>query len=145
MILPDINLLLYAHNRDSRLHAKSRMWWEDCLSQPQPVVLCAPVLFGFLRISTNERIFRGSLTIKQASALVAMWLDQPVVQFAATTRRDFQTALTLLGESGAGGDLTTDAEIAAISLRLGTTIHTHDTDFARFPSVRWINPLVAKR
>jgi toxin-antitoxin system PIN domain toxin len=145
MILPDINLLLYAHNQDSLLHKKSVIWWDDCLSNTKPVVLCAPVLFGFLRISTNGRIFRAPLTIEEASALTATWLHQPVVQFAETTRRDFQMALTLLDDAGAGGELTTDAEIAAISLRLGATIHTNDTDFARFPSVRWINPLAVKR
>ncbi len=144
MILADINLLLYAHDKNSRFHRESMAWWSDCLSGSQPVFLCAPVLFGFIRISTNGRLYPSPLTVEQAAGLVSEWLAQSMVQFTETTRQDVDVALGFLTSAGVRGNLTTDAELAAISVRLGATIHTNDTDFAAFPLVRWHNPLQSK-
>jgi toxin-antitoxin system PIN domain toxin len=144
VILPDANLLLYAHNRDSPFHAKSSAWWARCLSGNEPVVLCAPVLFGFLRIATSGRAFSRPLTVQQAAATMTEWLEQPVVQFADMELKDVESALVLLLELGVGGNLSTDAQIAALSLRLGGVVHTADADYAHFPEVRWFNPLTAR-
>ena len=72
------------------------------------------------------------------------WLKQPVVQFAQTQYHDIPQVLDFLREAGTGGNLTTDAQIAALALRLGATIHSADADYARFPNVRWFNPLTGK-
>ena len=145
MILPDANLLLYAYNSSSPYHAKSAAWWSKCLSGSEPVVLCPVVLFGFVRIATSARAFPHPLTIQEASTHVQDWLEQPVVQVLEMELQDIRQALTLLVEAGTGGNLTTDAQIAAMSLRLGAVVHTVDTDYARFPSVRWFNPLTGKQ
>jgi toxin-antitoxin system PIN domain toxin len=145
VILPDANLLLYAHNLASPFHAKSAAWWSRCLSEHEPVVLCGPVLFGFLRIATSRYAYAHPLTFERASMLMTQWMDQPVVQFAELNRPDIDLALTLLGEVGAAGNLTTDAQIAVIALRLGAVVHTADSDFSRFHGVRWFNPLTAER
>jgi predicted nucleic acid-binding protein len=76
---------------------------------------------------------------------IAEWLAQPVVQFAETIRSDVELSMTFLNETGTAGNLTTDAQIAAISVRMGAIIHTADADYARFHGVRWINPLAEKR
>ncbi len=145
MILPDANLLLYAYNRASPFHARSKAWWSRCLSGEEPVVLCGPVLFGFLRIATSRHAYTHPLTFDQASALIKQWLDQPIAQFAELNRSDVDRALTLLSEAGTAGNLTTDAQIAAMALRLGAVVHTADSDLGRFNGVRWLNPLMGKR
>jgi len=145
VILPDTNLLLYAYNSKSPFHQASAAWWSESLSGPSPVILCPIVLFGFIRIATSIRAFPNPLTIQKASSHVLRWLDQPVVQVVETDRRDIEQALSLLVEAGTGGNLTTDAQIAAVSLRLGAVVHTVDTDYARFPRVRWLNPLTGRR
>jgi len=145
VILPDANLLLYAYNASSPYHAKSAAWWSKCLSGSEPVLLCPVVLFGFVRIATSIRAFPQPLTIQEAAAHVQEWLEQPVAQLIEMELQDINQALTLLAEAGTAGNLTTDAQIAAVCLRLGAVLHTVDTDFARFPRVRWFNPLTAKR
>jgi len=108
------------------------------------VVLCPVVLFGFVRIATSIRAFPQPLSIEEAATHVREWLEQPVTQLIEAGSEDLRQALTLLIEAGTGGNLTTDAQIAAISLRLGGVVHTVDTDYARFPRVRWFNPLTGK-
>jgi hypothetical protein len=144
VILPDANLLLYAYNTSSPFHTKSAAWWSKCLSGSEPVVLCPVVLFGFVRIATSARAFPRPLTIQEASTHVHDWLEQPVAQLLEMEFQDIEQALTLLAEAGTGGNLTTDAQIAAVSLRLGAIVHTVDTDYVRFPRVRWFNPLTGK-
>jgi toxin-antitoxin system PIN domain toxin len=145
MILPDANLLLYAYNSDLGYHARSAAWWSKVLSGAEPVCLCPLVLFAFVRISTTTRAFPHPMTIAEASAHVEEWLQRPNVQVATVEEGDIAVSLQLLREAGTGGNLTTDAQIAALAQRLGATIHTADGDYARFPGVRWLNPLAGRR
>ena len=46
-----------------------------------------------------------------------------------------------LEAAGVGGDLVTDAHIAALAMEYQAEVHTNDTDFSRFPGLRWRNPL----
>jgi toxin-antitoxin system PIN domain toxin len=141
VILPDVNLLLYAYDAGSPFHAKSSAWWSKCLSGSEPVGFCPVVLFAFIRIGTSARAFARPLTIQEASTHVQNWLEQPNAQLLEMELQDILQALTLLREAGTGGNLTTDAQIAAVSLRVGAVVHTVDADYARFPRVRWFNPL----
>lgn len=144
MILPDANLLLYAYDAESPFHSKSAVWWSRLLSGTEPVGLCPAVLFAFVRISTSARAYTHPLTIQEATAHVADWLEQPNVALVETEREDINRAFTLLLEAGTGGNLTTDAQIAALSLRLGATVHTVAADYARFTGIRWLNPLAGR-
>ena len=103
------------------------------------------VLFAFVRIGTNARAFASPLTITEAAAHVQEWLEEPIVELLPTEPQDIRVALALLQQAGTGGNLTTDAQIAAAALRLGAVVHTGDTDYARFPKVRWWNPITGKR
>jgi hypothetical protein len=143
MILPDANLLLYAYDSTSPFHAKARAWWEQCLSGAEPVILCPPVVFAFVRIGTHPRAFDNPMPIAVASGHVADWLRRNVCRLASIERADVDRALTLLESAGTGGDLTSDAQIAALAIRLGATVHSADTDFLRFPALKVVNPLLA--
>jgi uncharacterized protein len=141
VILPDANLLLYAYDSSSPFHRASSLWWSKTLDGSESVGIGAPALFAFVRISTSSRAFTNPFSIEEAAERVNNWLQQPSVQFLDLQTRDVHRALDLLRRAGAGGNLTTDAQIAALALRLGAVVHTADSDYARFPSVQWLNPL----
>jgi len=143
VILPDANLLLHALNSDSADHAASRKWWMELLQGEKEVGLCSVVVFAFVRISTHRMAFPNPLSVEAAFDHVENWLSFPSVSWIDSSKEDIAVARGLLKVAGTGGNLVTDAQIAAIALRLGATIHTADTDFGRFPKVRWKNPLTA--
>ena len=141
MIIPDINLLLYAYDSDSPFHAKAAAWWQDCLSGTEPVRLPQVVVFGFVRIATNARVFQNPMTPAEASGHVRSWLSQPFAQILEPGPDHTNQVLNLLEKLGTAGNLVTDAQIAALALEHGAVLHTADTDFLRFPGLRWFNPI----
>jgi toxin-antitoxin system PIN domain toxin len=142
MIVPDANLLLYAYDEAGPFHSKSKSWWSACLSGGEPIGLCPAVVFAFVRIGTSARAFSEPLTVDEATEHVEDWLKQPAAQILELDAQDILKSLELLRTAGAAGNLTTDAQIAAIALRYSATVHTADSDFARFADVRWLNPLL---
>jgi toxin-antitoxin system PIN domain toxin len=141
MIVPDINLLLYAYDSDSPFHAKAAAWWQDCLSGTEPVRLPQVVVFGFLRIATSARVFQNPMTPTEASGHVRSWLLQPCAQILEPGPDHTNQVLNLLEKLGTVGNLVTDAQIAALAIEHGAVLHTADTDFLRFPGLRWFNPI----
>lgn len=142
MILPDANLLLYAYDQSSPFHPKAAAWCERIMGHSSPTILLPAVVFGFVRISTHSRIFTHPLSVAEASAHVRSWLDRKQVRLHDMLLEDVNAALALLEAAGTAGNLTTDAQIAAVALRLDAEVHTADLDFGRFAGVRFSNPLV---
>jgi hypothetical protein len=81
MIVPDVNLLLYAHIDGFPLHAAAKRWWEQLLNGTAEVGIAAPALFGFVRISTNPRVFTPPMAVTAALDRAAEWLERPHVRF----------------------------------------------------------------
>jgi toxin-antitoxin system PIN domain toxin len=140
MILPDANLLLYAYDEASPFHQKAKAWWEGLLSESETVGLCPCVLFAFIRISTNPRAYENPLSIDEATNIAREWMGADCVRLLEFTAEDSEGAMRLLQQAGSGGNLATDAQIAATAQRLHASVHTADTDFARL-AVDWRNPL----
>ncbi|HXP84940.1 MAG TPA: type II toxin-antitoxin system VapC family toxin [Bryobacteraceae bacterium] len=146
MILPDVNVLLYAHDTLSPDHRAARLWWEQVLSQKDPPIgLDWTVILGFLRISTNRRAVAQPFTATEATAIVRGWLAQPAVRVVVPGERHADILFGLLDELGVAGNLTTDAHLAALAIEYRAEIATADTDFGRFRGLRWFNPLKAGR
>jgi toxin-antitoxin system PIN domain toxin len=142
VILVDANILLYAEDSLSPLHQQARLWWDDQLSQSGHVVcLCWPVLSAFIRIGTNPRIFDHPLSLDQAIVRVQSWLDQPCVRVIRPTEKHWTIFKNMLQEGQAVANLVTDAHIAALAIEHGCDLASTDNDFARFPNLKWINPL----
>ena len=141
MIIPDINLLLYAHDSSSPFHAKAAGWWQACLSGTEPVGLLYVVAFGFVRIATNARAFLKPMTPAEAAGHVHSWLEQPPVQVLAPGPDHIRHVLTLLEILGTAGNLVSDAQMAALAMDHDAVLHTADTDFMRFQGLRWFNPV----
>lgn len=141
MIIPDLNLLLYTYDSRSPFHTKAVAWWQECLSGTEPVGLPLVVVFGFVRIATNARVFQSPMTPSEAARHVRSWQAQPVVQVLEPGSNHVKRVLTLLESLGAAGNLVTDTQIAALAIEHEAVLHTADTDFMRFPGLRWRNPL----
>ena len=141
MIVVDVNLLLYAVISGFPQHEVARAWWEDTLNSSTEVGLSSSAIFGFLRISTNPRVLGTPLSVEEAVDYVSEWLDLPNVCLLAPDRRHFEIALDLLRGIGTAGNLTTDAQLAALAIEHDADMCSNDTDFARFEGLRWVNPL----
>ncbi len=141
MIIPDINLLLYAYDADSRFHDRAAAWWQECLSGTELVGLPSVVIFGFVRIGTNARVFDYPMTVAEAAEHVRSWLAQPVTRVLGGRPDHVAHVLDLLHTLGAAGNLVTAAQIAAIAIEEKAVVYTADADFLRFPGLKWINPV----
>ena len=141
MKVVDLNLLLYAVNRDSPRHEDAKAWLDTTLSGDETVALPWVVLLGFLRIATNRHVLPRAITIDQAVSVVDSWLAQPAVVALSPGDEHWSILNALLTEAGSAGNLTTDAHLAALAIEHGAELCSTDADFARFPRLRWVNPL----
>lgn len=143
MILPDVNVLVHAHNSDSPVHASARRWWDQCLAGSEGIGLAWAALLGFIRLTTNRRVVASPLPVRDVTMRIETWLDLPHVHLAHPSDGHFQRLRTELERLGTAGNLTTDAHLAALAMERGYVLYTTDTDFARFPGLRWVNPCKA--
>lgn len=143
MIVPDVNVLVHAYNTDSPVHEAARTWWEDTLSDPAPVGLAWAVILGFLRITTHRQILRHPLPVDKSCSHAESWLAQPQVTLLHPGERHASVLFDLLRRLGSAGNLTTDAHLAALAIEHQAELNSTDADFARFPGLRWRNPLQA--
>lgn len=145
MILPDVNLLVHAYNADAREHAAARRWWEQTLNGARPVALVWAAILGFLRISTSRSISDSPLRVTESVRHVRAWLAHPTVQIVTPGEGHAEVLFGLLEHIGTAGNLTSDAHLAALAIEYQAELATTDADFARFPGLRWFNPLAVKR
>lgn len=143
MILVDANLLLYASYTDFTQHGAARRWLEERLNGRSRVGLPWPSLVAFLRVATNRRVFREPALLRDAWRLVETWLDRDVAWIPSPTDRHREVLSDLLSAPGVEGNLVHDAHLAALAIEHGLELCSADGDFARFPGLRWSNPLAA--
>ena len=143
MKLIDLNLLLYAVDRGSPKHRAARAWLEATLSGTETVALPWAVLIGFVRLSTKPAIFAKPLSAEDALDIVDGWLAQSVVTIVAPGSRHSDVLRELLADLGTAGNLVSDAHLAALAIEHGAELCSCDSDFSRFPGLRWVDPLRA--
>lgn len=140
MKLVDANVLLYAVNSAAPHHERSKAWLDGALSGAAPVAFAWVSLLAFLRLSTRRDVFASPLTPDQATDVMQQWLAQPTAQVVGPTARHPFVLADLLGAAGIGGNLVNDVHLAALAIEHRAEVITFDTDFARFPRVRWSRP-----
>lgn len=145
MIVPDLNLLVYAYDASSAQHRAAAAWWEGCMNGPEEVGLASVVVFGFLRLATHPRAFSRPLAVDEAIRRVDSWLVRSQVRELLASPRHVRDVMAMLSKAGTGGNLSTDAQIAALARQENAVIHTNDTDFHRFPGLHLFNPLTRIR
>ena len=141
MIVPEVNLLVYAYDSSSPSHGKARRWWIQSLSGAETVGIPWVVALGFIRLWTSPRAFANPMTVDLAVAHVESWFTRPLVRPLNPGPRHGELLFGFLRAEGRGGNLTTDAHVAAAAVEANATVHTAATDFLRFPGLKWINPL----
>lgn len=141
MLLIDANLLIYAYNAESAEHAGAKVWLENVMSGSEVVALPWLSILAFLRITTHQRIFDRPFSMDQARDFVASWLERPQVHALEAGAGFFAILSTLLTSAQIKGALVSDAALAALAIEHGATLCSTDRDFARFPGLKWINPL----
>jgi toxin-antitoxin system PIN domain toxin len=141
MIVPDANLLIYAYDAGSPFHAKAKAWWEGALTGGKLVGLPWVVLLAFTRLTTNPQLNENPMTVEQVREIIESWLAVPTVQLLVPEASVFHRFFELLSQVGVGGNLVTDALIAAHALDAGGQVHSNDADFSRFHGLKWFNPI----
>jgi len=137
----DTSVLLPAVSPSLPRHDASRTALETAINDDRPLGLTWVVVNAFLRLTTKPGLFERPLPIDAAWNLVEDWLAHPGVRVVQETEEHPRLWSELLRGAGSGGDLTTDAWIAAIAIAHGASVLTLDSEFARFPGLRWESPL----
>jgi toxin-antitoxin system PIN domain toxin len=141
MIVPDVSILIHAYNSASSKHKAARIWWEQTLTLPRPVGLPWATILGFLRITTHRGILENPMFPADAIRHARSWLAVPGVQILTPGETHAETLFRLIGHLGTAGNLTTDAHLAALAIEYQAELASTDADFARFPGLRWFNPV----
>lgn len=141
MILPDINLLVYAYNEDAPYHSAAKAWWEHCLSGSVPVGLAWVVLLGFIRLMSSRRILLEAMLPDEAVHHCRTWLAQPNTRLVTPGPTHIDVLGSLLDGPSISANLVTDAHLAALAIEHQAELHSNDNDFSRFSGLRWCNPV----
>lgn len=141
MIVIDANLLIYSYDAASAHHLKSVAWTERTLSSAEPVGLSWQTVSAFLRVVTNRRLPGKRVGLREAADAVEEWLQHPSVRILIPGDGHWPLLRRMILEGEASGPLVSDAQLAALTIEYGGVLYTTDRDFARFPGLRWENPL----
>lgn len=141
MILPDVNVLLYAHKRDLERHDEYREWLRALLTSRSAFALSDLVLCGVIRIATHPRVFDPPSTMGEVLDFVTRIRERPNRVSVSPGPRHWDIFLSLCRSGGVKGNLVPDAYLAALAIESGSELATTDRDFARFPELRWRHPL----
>lgn len=143
MLLVDSNLLLYSYINTSPFHEETRTWLDASLNGDRLVGLPWISLLAFLRHSTNPRINPGAPAMNIAVEQVARWLSSNRAWIPEPGENHQQTLWRLLTLPGMKARDVSDAHLAALAIDHGLILCSADHGFARFPGLRWKNPLAA--
>ncbi|HZC17812.1 MAG TPA: type II toxin-antitoxin system VapC family toxin [Caulobacteraceae bacterium] len=140
MILPDVNVLIYAFRQDLPQHATSRSWLEDVVAGDARYGLSPLTLSALVRITTNPRTFVTPSSVEEAFGFCDDLLNQPHCEVIEPGDRHWNILRRLCLETGTRGAAITDAWFAALAIESGCDWITFDRDFARFPGLNWRRP-----
>ena len=141
MIVPDVNLLIYAYDTACTDHREAREWVEKVFSGYEPIGIPWQNVTAFLRILTNPGLFGERFTMSQVIAIVDEWVEMTHVRVLTPGEHHWVLFREMLVQGNVRGKITTDAALAALTIEYGGVLYTNDRDFARFPGLRWKNPL----
>lgn len=140
MRLVDANVLLYAVDQRAQWHEAAKRWLDGALSGRETILLPWASLLAFIRISTHPAVYPNPLSSADALAVVESWLAAPIALVPEPDAAHARRMRDLLHPIGRGGNLVTDAHLAALALQTGATVMTFDNDFDRFDGIRWERP-----
>ena len=140
MILPDVNVLIYAFRSDSQGHGEYREWLDGVVAGDAAYGMSPQVLCSVARITTHPRIFASPSRLEDVLRFARVLLEQPTCTVVAPGPRHFTIFEDLCRRAAAAGNLVQDAWLAALALESGCEWITTDGDYARFPGLSWRRP-----
>jgi uncharacterized protein len=140
VVLPDVNVLVYAHRGDAPHHALCHEWLEAVVNGQESYALSELVLSGFLRVVTHPKVFTRPSPLAAALEFTEQLRGRPNCVPVAPGRRHWEIFRGLCTEAGAKGNLVPDAYLAAMAIEAGCEWVTTDRDFSRFKGLRWRHP-----
>jgi toxin-antitoxin system PIN domain toxin len=141
-MLIDASLLLYSVDSLSPEHERASVWLAEQLNGDRRVGIPWESLTAFVRIGTNPRATTRPLQPAKAWRFVEAWLAAAPVWIPVPTESHADVLGDLIRTHRIGGNLIPDAHLAALAIEHGLELCSTDTDFARFPEIRWRNPLL---
>jgi uncharacterized protein len=140
MMLPDVNVLIYAFRKDVPQHAICRKWLNHVITGDERFGISPLALSAVVRITTNPRSYKEPSSIEDALGFGDDLLGQPHCQIVVPGERHWDIFKRLCVETGTRGPLVTDAWYAALAIEWGCDWVTLDGDYARFPGLKWREP-----
>jgi toxin-antitoxin system PIN domain toxin len=140
MILPDVNVLVYAHHEQSDEHERYRKWWESAVNGPASFGMAPIVLSGFVRVVTHPKVFDRPLSAAAALDAAAAMRSRPNCVLILPGDRHWSIFDQLCRKTRARGNQVPDAFLAALVIESGSELATADRGFAKFPGLRWFDP-----
>ena len=141
MILPDVNVLIYAFRTDSKDHEQYKRWLESAINGPAAYAIAPQVLASVVRICTHPRIFVRPSSRADVFDFCRALLEQPNATVTVPGSRHWSVFEGLCTKAKASGNLAQDAWFAALAIESGCEWITTDRDYARFPGLAWRAPL----
>lgn len=141
MLLPDVNVFVYAFRPDSQQHDRYRHWLEGLINGESAYGCSDLVLSGFCRVVTHPRIFATPSPLAEALGFAEVIRDQPQCVRVTPSERHWALFRRLSEQADARGNLVPDAYFAALAIESGCEWVTTDRDYSRFPGLRWRHPL----
>lgn len=140
MLLPDVNILVYAQREDLPQHAAAKSWLESALNGSEPVALFDPTLASFLRIVTNRRVFKIPTPLPTALAFSEAMRASPAVRPLNAGPNHWRIFEQLCRDLNCVGDAIPDAYLAALAIENDCEFISTDAGFARFTGLKWRQP-----
>ena len=141
MVLPDVNVLVYAHREDTANHRACRAWLEGVVNGDEAYAISDLVMSGFIRVVTHPKVFKRPSNVGDAFAFATQLREQPNCVRVEPGPRHWDLFRRLCVEASARGNLVPDAYLAAIAIESGCEWISTDRDFSRFSGLRWRHPL----
>lgn len=141
MILPDVNVLIYAFRPDSPRHPEYRAWLQGVVEGPNAYGMSSQALASVLRICTHPKIYQEPSTVAETMTFCEALLKPSHATLVQPGARHWSIFAELCASSGASGNLVQDAWFAALAIEHGCEWVSTDADYGRFPDLRWHRPL----
>ncbi len=143
MMLPDVNVLVYAFRKDSPQHTTCNSWLNDLVQSNVRFGISPLALNALARITTDRRIYRNPSRLNEAFAFTDYFFDQPNCEVVEPGERHWDIFKHLCLETNTQGSRISDVWYAALAIERGCEWVTFDRDYARFPGLKWRMPTAA--
>ena len=141
MIVPDVNLLIFAYHEQSPYHEAASQWWEGLINGDEIVGIPWAVTMGFVRQMANPSILETPMSPSESLERVQSWFQYAHIQPFDPGSDHLTNLRNFFDAVDGGAKLVPDAHIAALAIEHQAVVHSHDSDFGRFPGLQWHNPL----